>query len=141
MAEYRGISEGSVYAYVRDARRLRSQGKEGGIPFSQPRGTGPLRFKPGAVRDFFEDTGSGGDKEEIVTPIQQLTQIAVVVGERLVAIADKQIELTERVNTLTRDLAAFCYRIEQMAVVTNEQVQALAEQIRLLAERNGGSAK
>lgn len=54
VAEYRGVSESAIYTYVCRARRLRKEGKEGGIPFSQPRGTGALRFKPEAVKRFFE---------------------------------------------------------------------------------------
>lgn len=54
VAEYRSITERTVWRYVAQAKKLRKEGKEGGIPFSQPRGTGALRFKPEAVRRFFE---------------------------------------------------------------------------------------
>lgn len=54
VAEYRQISVRTVYAMVARAKRLREQGEEGGIPFSQPHGTKHLRFKPAAIRAFFE---------------------------------------------------------------------------------------
>lgn len=64
--------------------------------------------------------------------------------ERLVALIDAQIELAERMNTLTRDVAALGYRFDQVANVTNEQIKALIkaqertnEQIRLLIDRIG----
>jgi len=54
VAEYRGVVPWTVYNWVRIAKQLRKQGKEGGIPFSQPRGTRALRFRPEAVKRFFE---------------------------------------------------------------------------------------
>ena len=58
VAEYRGVKTGTVYLWVRKAKALRAVGKEGGIPFSQPRGMRHLRFKPEAVRAFFEGESS-----------------------------------------------------------------------------------
>lgn len=46
---------------------------------------------------------------------------------RLDALIDTQIHLTERVDTLTRDIAALGHRFEEMAAVTNEQIKALIE--------------
>jgi hypothetical protein len=60
VAEYRGLSESAIYTYVCRARKLRKQGKEGGIPFTQPRGTGALRFRPEAVKRFFEGEQESG---------------------------------------------------------------------------------
>lgn len=55
VAEYRGVSVRTVYDMVARAKKMREEGEEGGIPFSKPRGTRLLRFKPEAVRAFFED--------------------------------------------------------------------------------------
>jgi excisionase family DNA binding protein len=64
--------------------------------------------------------------------------------ERLDALINAQIELTERLNTLTRDIAALGHRFDQMAIVTNEQIKAIikaqeqtGEQIRLLIDLIG----
>jgi excisionase family DNA binding protein len=51
------------------------------------------------------------------------------------ALTRAQIELTERMNTLTRDVAAMGMRQDQMAMVTNEQIRALAEQIMVTNEQ------
>jgi hypothetical protein len=58
VAAYRGVSPRTIYNWVKRAKELLARGREGGIPFSQPRGTKHLRFKPEAVRAFF------GDKED-----------------------------------------------------------------------------
>jgi chromosome segregation ATPase len=70
---------------------------------------------------------------------------------RLDALIDSQIRLTERVDTLTRDIAAVNgraaatdERLDRMAGMIESLTQAQArtdEQIRTLVERNGGSAQ
>lgn len=55
VAEYRGVHPSTVRRWVGDAKKLRKTGEDGGIPFSQPRGTKYIRFKPEAVKRFFED--------------------------------------------------------------------------------------
>lgn len=55
-------------------------------------------------------------------------QVAVS-NDLLDALTRAQIELTERQNTLTRDVAAMGMRFDQMARVTNEQIRALVEQV------------
>jgi hypothetical protein len=55
--------------------------------------------------------------------------------ERVSRLIDAQRELTERLNTLTRDVAAMGVRIDQMAVVTSEIARSNAEQIRALSEQ------
>jgi hypothetical protein len=57
VAEYRGITERTVWRYVAQAKKLRKESREGGIPFSQPRGTGALRFKSESIKRFFDDGG------------------------------------------------------------------------------------
>lgn len=54
VAAYRGISVRTVYNMVRRAKEMKARGEEGGIPFSQPKGTKHLRFKPEAIMRFFE---------------------------------------------------------------------------------------
>jgi len=56
-------------------------------------------------------------------------------NDRLDALTRAQIELTERMNTLTRDIATIGVRFDQMAVVTNEQLRTSAEQIKTLVEQ------
>lgn len=55
VAEYRGVSHRTVYNWVAKAKQLKARGNSGGIPFSQPRGTKHLRFKPEAIKAYFGD--------------------------------------------------------------------------------------
>ncbi len=128
VARYFDVKRQAVYKWI----------YAGQLPVYKTPGGG-LRFIESEVRAFAGDTAA----EEILNlpPVRQPTQTVTVEDKRLDAIL---IELAERLNTLTRDVATMAH----LAIATNEQIMALAEaqartdeQMRLLMGRNGDATR